>query len=449
VIDREVGRRMLVALRLDLEDPAVLAATLQKLQSELPDASLAGARPPLPKDEAARATTIVRRLVDAGVVDETTGRRSIEKILEAGDDLRRRYDPAWPARVTLHEAGMSVRLFDREGIDVPPAHDELVHALAAVSDGAFRPEAVYQSRSEFEEGYFGRCPVQFVHAGRLYRTWVPDWGDWLDDDSVLAAANAALGDLAGERRRFVSIAPDRQCSEPVFVVWEQLAAVAGAVGLTMREIEGIEVMRTSWLGHPLAAHLWETLIELEPNLADWLPESSFARATGPCGETPLHTAAERGAPLMAEALIDAGAEVNAVDDHGVTPLHRAMESFGSPVGLLLLQRGADVRARDREGRTPLHWASREDLIEMVGPLIDHGADMEATDDDARTPLHVAAIKGSLDAASALIAAGANPKACDLVGLTPDDLAIRNGNGQFASLLAQQTPGERPKPPPGP
>ena len=42
-------------------------------------------------------------------------------------------------------------------------------------------------------------------------------------------------------------------------------------------------------------------------------------------QTPLHLAALKGYPDMAEVLLDHGADVNAVDCDGDTPLHLSLE----------------------------------------------------------------------------------------------------------------------------
>ena len=42
-------------------------------------------------------------------------------------------------------------------------------------------------------------------------------------------------------------------------------------------------------------------------------------------QTPLHLAAQRGYPDMAEVLLDHGADVNAANDDGDTPLHLSLK----------------------------------------------------------------------------------------------------------------------------
>jgi len=70
-----------------------------------------------------------------------------------------------------------------------------------------------------------------------------------------------------------------------------------------------------------------------------------------CSSTPLHAAASHGAVAAATALLDAGADIEAVDERGQTAMHVAASLGHGGVVALLLRRGADPAARDRAGRT--------------------------------------------------------------------------------------------------
>jgi hemoglobin len=77
--------------------------------------------------------------------------------------------------------------------------------------------------------------------------------------------------------------------------------------------------------------------------------------------TPLHMAARRGTIAIAEALLNAGAAVEARDSNGETPLRRAVNCCQSNMVRLLLAHGADPLSRDTHGRTPLDAARREPI----------------------------------------------------------------------------------------
>ncbi len=90
------------------------------------------------------------------------------------------------------------------------------------------------------------------------------------------------------------------------------------------------------------------------------------------GWTPLHRAAAHGSPDLVQALVQAGADLEARSKDGLTPLHRAA-AFGSPdLVQALLDAGANPGARSKAGRLPF------DLI---------GEDSRLTGTDAYWRLH--------------------------------------------------------------
>lgn len=113
------------------------------------------------------------------------------------------------------------------------------------------------------------------------------------------------------------------------------------------------------------------------------------------GASPTATDKEKNSPLMwaairsdwvshrnvklAEALLDAGAEVDSRDEEGCTPL---MRGTGVKLAELLIARGADVNAKATGegyvGRTPLMFA---ESVAVARLLLDAGADPKAVDDD--------------------------------------------------------------------
>jgi len=95
---------------------------------------------------------------------------------------------------------------------------------------------------------------------------------------------------------------------------------------------------------------------------------------------PLHEACGHGdCPEVVEALLAAGADVNAIDDDGVTPLIRlvccslASYTAGLMTARLLLAANCDVNHEPSEGDTALFYAYRFSKGYVVPLLIEHGA----------------------------------------------------------------------------
>ncbi len=151
--------------------------------------------------------------------------------------------------------------------------------------------------------------------------------------------------------------------------------------------------------------------------------------------SPLHSAARSADdPAVIVALAEAGAELDAWvpgihSPHGWTPLHYAVQRNGNPaVAAALIEAGADIHARQNDGPTPLHDAA---TAEAVALLLKAGADIEARasylgwrqpNGRDMTPLHVAAKRGNAAVFTALLEAGADPTARDVEGRTPLDHA---------------------------
>ena len=142
------------------------------------------------------------------------------------------------------------------------------------------------------------------------------------------------------------------------------------------------------------------------------------------GRNALHVAADNRNRGAAEALLAAGADVNArlqfskpgpfwsarYQQTKGTALHLAVDHDAFDVAQLLLSAGADLRMEDEVGRAPLHLAARNGSVDMIEMLLASGMNVDMMAGDGTSALHHAAACGEVAAVRALLAAGANVNA---------------------------------------
>lgn len=124
--------------------------------------------------------------------------------------------------------------------------------------------------------------------------------------------------------------------------------------------------------------------------------------------TPLHRAAAIGNERIIRLLINAGANIDAQDNHGKTPLHYASLYNKNENIILLLLLGAKADIKDNEGNTLLHTAVINGSFEVVRFLIENKVDVDAKDNIGNTPLHYA-VGRNTEIAELLLNAGANTR----------------------------------------
>jgi len=137
-------------------------------------------------------------------------------------------------------------------------------------------------------------------------------------------------------------------------------------------------------------------------------DPAFVTARSADGFTALHYPAFFGgddAAETAQALIDAGAEVNArsENDFSVLPIHSAVAGGHDAVVAVLIDAGADINARQRHGWTSLHGAAQNGSLASVARLLAAGADPAARNDDGTKAADLARAGGHDEIADRLIA----------------------------------------------
>uniref|UniRef100_A0A8C5I7D5 Ankyrin-2-like n=1 Tax=Gouania willdenowi TaxID=441366 RepID=A0A8C5I7D5_GOUWI len=86
------------------------------------------------------------------------------------------------------------------------------------------------------------------------------------------------------------------------------------------------------------------------------------------GYTPLHIAAKKNQTGLVSALLQYGAETNALTKQGVSPLHLASQEGHAEMASLLLGKGAHVNTGTKNGNTALSIAKRLGYISVVDTL---------------------------------------------------------------------------------
>jgi ankyrin repeat protein len=170
------------------------------------------------------------------------------------------------------------------------------------------------------------------------------------------------------------------------------------------------------------------------------------------GMTPLlgaFTLGSDGAKILAEPLINAGADVN-VNTRGVTPLLIALGKGMYETAKLLVNKGADVNANNEKGVTALMFAligggdmsiampgsrPREVDTELINLLLVKGADVNAKTDAGLTPLFFA-VTLNADIVKLLLDKGANVNAKTKNGKTLLGFIKEKGNPEVIRMLKE-------------
>ncbi len=115
----------------------------------------------------------------------------------------------------------------------------------------------------------------------------------------------------------------------------------------------------------------------------------------PDGFTPVALAAFFGQPAAANALIAAGADVNAAAKNGlkVAALHAAVAGGKLDIVKAVLEAGANPNAQQQAGFRAIHEAGTKANRALAELLIAHGADPLLPNDEGKTAIDLAREKG--------------------------------------------------------
>ncbi len=240
---------------------------------------------------------------------------------------------------------------------------------------------------------------------------------------------------------------------------EELLGIASEYGAvkTVRALIALEVNPNGKENRPLFAAVVNGYSEIVKVLID--AGADLEKVENEYrGDKLLHIAVIYGRVEAIRLLIDKKADVNTTNNADDTPLHIAARSQYNystqqlldyrlqpppfkkrkEIIIALIDAGADLEAVNKDGDKPLHIAAALGGVKTVRLLIDKGADVNTRNPiNGNTPLHVAAGSPYSNASTirALIRAGADLDAVNKNGNKPLDLA--SSQGQIRRVMALQ------------
>jgi ankyrin repeat protein len=114
-------------------------------------------------------------------------------------------------------------------------------------------------------------------------------------------------------------------------------------------------------------------------------------AVDSAGDSPLIMAAYKGYTDIVKLLLDAGADIHALDPGmKATALHAAAYAGHAEAAKLLIEAGVEInRKGPYNGYTALHDAVWQNNIDVARVIIDAGADITIRSNEGQTPLDFA------------------------------------------------------------
>ncbi|KAK6339219.1 hypothetical protein TWF718_008641 [Orbilia javanica] len=153
-------------------------------------------------------------------------------------------------------------------------------------------------------------------------------------------------------------------------------------------------------------------------------------------ETTLRMAVLGSHLNIADFLVKNGADVNAINNAGEAAIHIAVEKGYQETIDLLIKNGANVNVKSKAGSVALQVAAANGYREIVGLLLRSRADVNAKGPEGVTALQKAAEKGYQEIVDLLIRNKADVNTKDREGVTALQAAAENGYGEIVNLLIQ-------------
>lgn len=178
---------------------------------------------------------------------------------------------------------------------------------------------------------------------------------------------------------------------------------------------------------------WAVLREDESALIELLEQGADPDAQDFNGSSPVHYACNLGATSLLRLLLRGGGSPEAPDRDGATPLYEAAASYHYDAVAVLLEAGADIDALN-DDMTALHQTNTYTRLSAAQMLLAAGADPDRASSDGTTPLHLAAMAKDARMATTFLAAGASPNAFSASLHRPLDQALENDAEKAARAI---------------
>tara|TARA_B110000116_G_scaffold238185_2_gene224863 strand:+ start:385 stop:2220 length:1836 start_codon:yes stop_codon:yes gene_type:complete len=203
---------------------------------------------------------------------------------------------------------------------------------------------------------------------------------------------------------------------------------------------------TSLLADSLVADA--AMVEDIEHVAQLLQQGEDVSTAQGDGMTAIHWAAENSNGAIADLLIVAGANLDAITRMGgYSALHLASKNGAAEVVSALLAAGSDVMAKTTTGAvTPLHFAAASGNVDVINQLVKAGAEVNAEESVwSQTPLMFATGSNRLNAVNTLIDLGAEleatSKVIDLVARHAEDMEGNKRRDEVLNTFREESGSE--------
>lgn len=398
------------------------------------------------------------------------GERQALELLERGADPFAPAADGTPPLLLAARLGWTglARALLARGVDPESADDRgetALHVAVARADLPLLQALLRAGARPDRRAADGQTPLGLALAGgrRDLAHWL-DWRGWRLPGRALRGSDLPAAAVAGDaeavtRLLALGLAIDATDAQGCTA----LLRAAGGGHLAVVEALLARAANPRLAAHTGATPLSAAVSMRQPAIVDrLLAAGADLEQRLPGQVSVLMLAAALGLPDLASRLLAAGADLQARDAQGLTALHcAALYGFTARerprlLALLdaLLLAGAEVEAVADKGLTPLllllgaraepGTPAREDvLLGGLERLLDEGARLDARDARGFTALHLAALHGLLQVAQVLLQAGADVQARDALGRTPRELALVRGYVDLAAELVPAAPPSAP------